>query len=77
MDNSLFEKYKKTLHTRDLQKEMIIKKIQEVTGVSLPEESVEIKKKTVTLNLSSVQKNKLHTHNIKQLCAEIGFSLSY
>ncbi len=77
MEQGLFDKYKKELQKRTQNKEVVILYIQEVTGILLTEDVIELKKKQINLHISSTQKNHFHTKNLKELLKKEGYILNY
>lgn len=77
MDNSLFFKYQKKIHERDIHKEVVLEKIKEITGVSLSLADIELQKKKILLHISSVHKARFHTTKLQEKLKEEGYTLSY
>jgi hypothetical protein len=75
MDEGLFGKYAKTLRERENNKERLIRRIQEKTGIELQIEEISLSKKVVVLFVSSVKKTALLGKNIKEILEAEGFSL--
>lgn len=74
MDNSLFEKYKKTIIKQNSEKEKIINIIKEKTGIILKEKQIVLEdNKKIKLFITSVQKNTLKLKNISEYLKEEGF----
>ena len=59
MEGSLFQKYNKVLKEKKSEKELIIKCIQNETGVVFKEDEIVIQKKSITFHTSSVKKTLL------------------
>ncbi len=51
--------------------------IEDVTGVTLDESCIEVTGMNIHLNITSVQKNKLHKKHIQDLLGHEGYTLSY
>lgn len=77
MDNSLFSKYQKVIKLDDDKKQIIIDLIEKTSGFKLKTEEIIIKKKEITLLISSAKKSKLHQVEIKKVLGEAGYTLSY
>ncbi|MDB5259915.1 MAG: hypothetical protein JWN37_146 [Candidatus Nomurabacteria bacterium] len=75
MDLGLFEKHIKALINQKKTKEQIINEIKEKTGVSLKEEEIQVTKKEVSLNTTSVKKSLLFQKGIKKILEENKFTL--
>ncbi|MEI6810752.1 MAG: hypothetical protein WCK60_01725 [Candidatus Nomurabacteria bacterium] len=77
MDNSLFSKYQKVIKEDGDKKQTIINLIEKNSGIKLEKEEIGIKKKEITLFISSAKKSKLHQSEIKNILKEEGYTLSY
>lgn len=77
MDNSLFSKYQKAIQVDTNKKEAVIQLVESVSGLKLIPEEIVLKKKEVSLTISSAKKSHLHKYKIKEALAEIGYSLTY
>ncbi len=77
MDNSLFSKYQKVIKADEDKKEVIIELIENASGLRLTKEEIVIKKKEVSLVVSSAKKSRLHQANIKAPLFEKGYTLTY
>ncbi len=75
MDNNLFKKYSIQIDTQKKSKKEISSYIEEVTGICIEEKNITISKKTISLNLSSVQKSKLIQKDIQKKLSEKGYTL--
>lgn len=74
MDNSLFEKYKKTILKQTTEKEKIISIIKERTGILLKDKQIVLEdNKKITLFITSIQKNTLKLKNIGEILKKEGF----
>lgn len=73
MDNSLFSKYQKVIKADDDKKQTVIDLIEKISGIKLNKEEISIKKKEITLFVSSAKKSKLHLSEIKKTLNEVGF----
>lgn len=77
MDNSLFEKYKKTILKQTIEKDKIINIIKEKTGILLKDKQIVLdENKKITLFITSVQKNTLKLKNISESLKKEGFILN-
>ena len=77
MDNSLFSKYQKAIQADTNKKEAVIQLIESVSGLTLTPEEIVLKKKEVSLVISSAKKSHLHKFKVKEALAEIGYNLTY
>ncbi|MCX6756908.1 MAG: hypothetical protein NTW35_02015 [Candidatus Nomurabacteria bacterium] len=77
MDNSLFSKYQKVIKADGDKKEIIIELIEKTSGIILTKEEISLKKKEISLFISSAKKSKLHQSEIKKILNEAGYFLNY
>ena len=77
MDNSLFSKYQKVIKLDGDKKQIIIDLIEKTSGLKLNKEEINIKKKEITLLISSAKKSKLHLSEIKKILGEAGYILNH
>ncbi len=75
MDESLFIKHINQIKKRSNNKIEIILYIKEKTGIEVEEENISIKKKEITLNISSTIKQRLFQFKIKEELEKKGFVL--
>ncbi len=75
MDESFFIKHLIEIKKRKNNKEEILLHIKEKTGLELHEAMFSLSKKEITLNVSSVMKQKLYQKNIVAVVGEKGFTL--
>lgn len=73
MDESLFKKHLYTIKKNKDSKEELRTLIQEKLGISLDDEELNISKKVVIFNVSSVKKMFLLKNDIKSFLKEKGF----
>lgn len=77
MEGNLFAKYKHHIDTRNSFKRSLVLYIKDVTGVIVDESCIEVTGMKIHLNITSVQKNKLHKKHIQDLLGHEGYTLSY
>ncbi|HCC05796.1 TPA: hypothetical protein DEP94_00305 [Candidatus Nomurabacteria bacterium] len=77
MDNSLFSKYQKVIKADGDKKQIVIDLIEKQSGLKLKVEEISIKKKEISLFVSSAKKAKLHQSEIKKALSEAGYILSF
>ena len=77
MDNSLFSKYQKAIKDDGDKKQPILNLIENHSGIKLSKEEISIKKKEITLFVSSAKKARLHQSDIKKYLFENGLTLVY
>lgn len=77
MESNLFAKYKHHIEARNSFKKSLVMYIEDVTGVFLDEDCIEVTGMNIHLNITSVQKNKLHKKHIQDLLGHEGYTLSY
>lgn len=75
MDEGLFKKHLINIKKRENSKDEILIYIKEKTGVILEKKEIVVSKNKITLNISSVVKQKLFQKNIIILLKEIGYIL--
>lgn len=75
MNEGLFSKYIKVLHEKRTHKEVVLKILQDITSIPFVDEEIEINKKTIIFNISSVKKNSIIKKNIKNKLEEKGYSV--
>lgn len=73
MEEGLFLKYKKTIQNKIDERGEICKEILEKTGIDMDVKNISIIKKEITINTSSVIKNKLIQKNIKNIIFKNGY----
>lgn len=73
MDNSLFSKYQKVIKVDEDKKQIVIDLIEKTSRIKLNKEEISIKKKEITLFISSAKKSKLHLSEIKKILNEEGY----
>lgn len=75
MNEGLFEKYKKVLHKKQLEKDEVIKIIKETTGILLKDNELELHNKLISFKISSVKRNSIFKKNIQQKFLKKGYSI--
>jgi hypothetical protein len=66
MDQSLFSKYKKQVDAQKEKKKEVQSFIKIQTGIELEDEEIEFEGKEVTLHISSIKRNLLHTKKLQE-----------
>ncbi len=77
MDNSLFSKYQKVIKEGDDKKQIVIDLIEKISGLKINKEEIVMKKKEVSLFISSAKKSKLHQLEIKKILEKEGYILNF
>ncbi len=77
MNEGFFEKYSKVIKKRQSEKEEVYKLLKETTGIDFKEEEIEIEinKKIISFNISSVKKTILNQKNIKTKLEDKGYQI--
>ncbi len=75
MNEGLFEKYKKVLTQKQVEKKEVIEILKSISGVEFKEEDISIQKKIISLYISSVKKSIFLQKNIKDKLQERGYSI--
>lgn len=75
MNEGLFEKYSKVIKKRQSEKEEVYKLLKEIVGIDFKEEEIEINKKIISFNISSVKKTIFIQKNIKIKLEEKGYQV--
>ena len=75
MNEGLFEKYKKVLTQKQIEKKEVIEVLKKISGFEFKEEELSIQKKIISLHISSVKKSIFLQKNIKDKLQERGYSI--
>lgn len=73
MDQSLFQKYTKTIDIQKKEKSKVISILQEKSGIVFLEEEIILEGKKVSFQVSSVKQAQLKSKNIKAILTKEGY----
>lgn len=75
MNEGLFEKYKKVLTQKQVEKKEVIEILKSISGIEFKEEELSIQKRIISLYISSAKKSIFIQKNIKDKLQERGYSI--
>lgn len=75
MNEGLFEKYKRVLKQKQLEKQEVINLLKEITGIDFKEEELVITKKVISFHTSSVKKSMMLQKNTQAKLQEKGYRI--